>query len=235
MNRTFGRGHKSHGCFVYAIDIVAIECAVDRKVPILARWEHGRCAAAAGNADSGIADAAGMVPGSLCRCRRSAPDLHGASRTGREESQFPEHSEGRERPWRHALGTSCRTRKGRLHENREAQGSRCSPRQEPCARRGRDAGAERPRAQGIARRDSDFVETRSSKAHTSSENQRQRIFVSAIAAPNFRPSQHFLAVSGIRIHNRAVSGQPYVWPDCVAVHALPWHCGPINRQRTRQT
>jgi hypothetical protein len=180
MNRTFGRGRRSRGCFVYAIAIVAIDRAVDRKVGILARWKHGRCAAAAGTADSRIADAAGMVPGSPCRSRRSATDLHGASRTGREESQFPEYSGGRECFGRHALGASCRTRRGRFRENREPQGSRCSRRKEPGARRSGDAGTERACAQGIGRGDRSCVETRSSRAQTSPGNQKQRSPVTQI-------------------------------------------------------
>src|ERR1700678_2069059 len=50
--------------FGYAIDRMAIYSAVDRKVSSLARWKDGRRAAAAWNPDSGVADAAGMVPGS---------------------------------------------------------------------------------------------------------------------------------------------------------------------------
>ena len=71
-----------------------------------------------------------MVPGSLCRYRRSAPDLHGTSRTGREECQFSEHAEGRERSGRHAFGASRGTRKRRFRENREPQDGRCSGRQQ---------------------------------------------------------------------------------------------------------
>jgi hypothetical protein len=172
MNREFARGRMPQGVFIYAIDIVAIDDAVDRKVGILARWRNGRRATAAGNPDSGVADAARMVPGSLCRCCRSAPDLHGASRTGREECQFSEHSEGRECFGHHALGTSCRTRKGQFRENREPQGSRCS-RKEPGARRSGDAGTKCACAQGVTRGDLSFVETQSSRTKTSSRNQKQ--------------------------------------------------------------
>ena len=69
MNRRFARDRKPQSVFIYAIDMVAIDRAVDRKAGILARWRDGRCAAAAGNPDTGIADAAWIVPGSLCRCR----------------------------------------------------------------------------------------------------------------------------------------------------------------------
>jgi hypothetical protein len=237
MHRTFGRGRKSEGVFMYAIDVVAIDRAVDRKAGILARWKDGRCAAAAGSADSGIADAAGMVPGSLCRCRRSAPDLHGASRTGREECQFPEHSEGRERSGCHALGASCGTRKRRFREDRGPQGNRCSRRQEPGARRSRDAGTERACAQGVARGDRSFVETRSSRANASSENQRQRIPVTKTTNQTSFPAHAARSLAAAcaignrltvrkgrcssirsrntstsfdRIHNRAFSGQPNV-------------------------
>jgi hypothetical protein len=180
MNRRFARDRKSQSVFGYAIAMVAIDRAVDRKVGILARWKDGRCAAEAGNPDSGIADAARMVPGSLCRCRRSAPDLHGTSRTGREESQFFEHSEGRERSGRHALGVARRTRKRRFRKNREPQDSRCSRRKQPGARRSGGAGTERACAQGVARGERSFVETRSSRAQTSSGNQKQRLPVTQI-------------------------------------------------------
>ena len=171
---------KSLGVFGYAIAMLAIDRAVDQKVGILARWRDGRCAAAAGNPDSGIADAARMVPGSLCRYRRSAPDLHGTSRTGREESQFFEHAEGRERSGRHAFGASRRTRKRRFRKNREPQDSRCSRRQQPGARRSGYAGTERACAQGSTRGDRSFVETRSSHAKNSVGNKKQRIPVTQV-------------------------------------------------------
>jgi len=259
MHRTFGRGRKSEGVFMYAIDVVAIDRAVDRKAGILARWKDGRCAAAAGSADSGIADAAGMVPGSLCRCRRSAPDLHGASRTGREECQFPEHSEGRERSGCHALGASCGTRKRRFREDRGPHDGRCSGRhQEPGARRSGDAGAERACAQGVARGDRSIVDTRSSRANASSENQKQRIPVTkttnqtsssahaacslaAACAIRNRRTVKKGRCSSIRsrntsttydgIHNQAFSGQPNVLRGCVpaAAASAPRNCDPIKR------
>ncbi len=171
VNRAFARSRKSRGIFGYAIAIVAMDRAVDRKVGILARWRDGRSVAAAGSPDTGIADAARMVPGSFCRCRWSASDLHGASRTGREECQLSEYSEGRERSGRHSFRTSCRTRKRRVRENREPQGSSLR-RQEPGARRSGGAGTERPRPQGSTRGDRSCVETRSSRAQTSSAKQR---------------------------------------------------------------
>ena len=254
MNREFARGRMPQGVFIYAIDIVAIDDAVDRKVGILARWRNGRRATAAGNPDSGVADAARMVPGSLCRCCRSAPDLHGASRTGREECQFPEHFEGRKRSGGHALGASCGTRKGRFRENREPHDGRCSGRhQEPGARRSGDAGAERACAQGVARGDRSVVDTRSSRANTSSENQKQRIPVTkptnqtsltahvarslaaACATGNRLTvrkgrcspiSSKNTSTSFDGIHNLAFSGQPNVSPGWVpaAAASAPRNC-----------
>lgn len=180
MNRTAARGGNPQGIFGYAIDIVAIDLAVDRKVGILARWRDGRDASAARNPDSGIAGAAGMVPGGLCRYRRSAPDLHGSSRTGREESQLPEYSEGLERSGYHALGASCRTRKRRIRKNREPQDSRYSLHHRPGARRSGGAGTERARAEGSTHGDRSFLETRSSHEKNSVGNKRQRIPVTQV-------------------------------------------------------
>jgi hypothetical protein len=90
------------------------------------------------------------------------------------------HSEGRERSGRHALGASRRTRKRRFRKNHEPQNSRCSRRKQPGARRSGGAGTERACAQGVARGDRSFVETRSSRAQTSSPKQRQRLHVTQI-------------------------------------------------------
>ena len=234
---------------MYAITIVAIDHAVDRKAAILARWKDGRCAAAAGSADSGLANPAGLVPGSLRRCRRSAPDLHGTPRTGRKESQFSEHSEGCERSGGHALGAARRTRKRRFRKNHEPQDSRCSCR----TRRSGGAGTERACAQGVARGDRSVVDTRSSRANTSSENQKQRIPVTkptnqtsltahvarslaaACATGNRLTvrkgrcspiSSKNTSTSFDGIHNLAFSGQPNVSPGWVpaAAASAPRNC-----------
>jgi len=143
---------------------------------MLPRLGDGRCVAAVGNTDSGIAEQAGLVPRGLRRYRRSAPHLHGPSRARRKESQLPEYSESRESAGHYPLGASRRIRKGRVRETREPQDTgrfRRQPRQG--TRTSGDYGAQPPRAERRARRERRVIKERSPWPWKRAENQAQKI------------------------------------------------------------